>query len=159
MDHEKPAMDAEALMRAIEKEHEAMMHKLDVLDKQEARFEKRRKPLPEKIYHVTTRQHAQAILREGLNPAKLLLEDEEVVTLSDDIDFAIAVARITQNTTQNNLVVLDIDTQYLTPSRVHNYLRTAEPDNPNPMDAAAIHEVHYESTIPPEAIHIVKNTK
>lgn len=94
-------------------------------------------------------------MQEGLDPSKLYLENREVVSLSDDIDFAIGVARVTNNTSPKNLVVLEIDTKYLTPSRIHNYLREAEPDNPDYMEAAAIHEVHYELTIAPEAIKMV----
>lgn len=157
MNRELPKLtdsEAEKMMREIDKITE---RRYKEIDEQEARYEKRRKPLPEKIYHVTTRENAQQIMREGLDPSKLYLEDHEVVSLSDDIDFAIGVARVTQNTNPNNLVVLEIDTDYLTPSRIHNYLRKAEPDNPDPMEAAAIHEVHYESTIPPDAIKIIKH--
>lgn len=151
------SMDPEELMREIDELTEAAYRRLDEIDEQEALYEKRRKPLPEKIYHVTTRENAQQIMQEGLDPSKLYFEDRKVVSLSDDIDFAIGVARITQNTNPHNLVVLEIDTEYLTPSRIHNYLREAEPDNPDPMEAAAIHEVHYESTISPVAIKIIKH--
>ncbi len=72
------------------------------------------------------------------------------------MDFAIGVARITQKTNHQNLVVLEIDTKHLTPSRIHNYLRKAEPENADPFEATAIHEVHYESTITPDAIKILK---
>jgi hypothetical protein len=57
----------------------------------------RRKPLPEKLYHVTTEKSAQQIIQDGLNPSKLYFEDREVVSLSDDINFAIRVAAETQN--------------------------------------------------------------
>lgn len=157
MNQEQPKFNAGEMMKEIDEFTEAMRRRLKELDEQEARYEKRRKPLPEKIYHVTTRENAQQIMREGLDPAKLYLEDHEVVSLSDDIDFAIGVARVTQDTSPHNLVVLEIDTQYLTPSRIHNYLREAEPDNPDPMEATAIHEVHYESTITPDAIKIIKH--
>jgi len=155
-EHEKPA---ESLGGKIDAMKEAIHSHLKELDEQEAYYEKRRKPLPDKIYHVTTRQNAQQILREGLDPSKLMYEDSEVISLSDNIDFAIGVARVTQNTTERNLVVLEIDTRHLTPARVHNYLRKADPGNPNPIDAAEIHEVHYESTISPDAIKIVKYKK
>ena len=155
MNQEQPKFNEEESLRSIDEFHEKMRRRLDELDTREAHFEKRRKPLPEKIYHVTTRKNAQQILREGLDTAKLILEDREVVSLSDDIDFAIGVARVTQETTLENLVVLEIDTRYLTPSRLHNYLRKADPTNPNPLEAAEIHEVHYESTIPPSAVKIV----
>lgn len=156
MNQEQPKINPEEMIRKIDKFEEAMRLHLERIDEQEMRYEKRRKPLPEKIYHVTTRENAQQIMKEGLHPSKLYFEDHEVVSLSDDIDFAIGVARVTRNTSPQNLVVLEIDTEYLTPSRIHNYLREAEPDNPDPMEAAAIHEVYYESTITPDAIKIVQ---
>ena len=157
MNQEQPKLNPEEMMKEIDEMYEAAHRRLKILDEQEARYEKRRKPLPEKIYHVTTRENAQQIMREGLDPSKLYFEDREVVSLSDDIDFAIGVARVTRDTSLQNLVVLEIDTQYLTPSRIHNYLRIAEPDNSDPMEAAAIHEVHYESIISPDAIKIIKH--
>lgn len=154
-------IDQEALAKQMEENigrmHEAAMKQLDEMDKKEAYYEKRRLPLPDKLYHVTTKQNAQQILREGLDPSKLYLEDREVVSLSDDIDYAIGVVRITQKTHPYSLAVLEIDTRHLSPSRVHNFLRKADPDNPNPLDAAAIHEVHYESVISPDALKIVKH--
>ncbi len=157
MNQEQPNFNAEKMMKEIDDFTEAMHRRLNELDEQEARYEKRRKPLPEKLYHVTTRENAQQIMREGLDPSKLYFEDREVVSLSDDIDFAIGVARVTRDTSPQNLVILEIDTLHLTPSRIHNYLREAEQDNPDPMEAAAIHEVHYESTISPDAIKIIKH--
>jgi hypothetical protein len=156
MNPEQPKLNPEEMMREIDEFTETMHRRLKEIDEQEARYEKRRKPLPEKIYHVTSRENAQQIMREGLDPSKLYLEDREVVSLSDDIDFAIGVARVTCDTIPQNLVILEIDTQYLTPSRIHNYLRKAEPDNKDPMEAAAIHEIHYESTITPDAIKVIK---
>jgi len=143
-------------LNSVDEFHKEMTQRLDELDKQEAYYESRRKPLPKKLYHVTTKENAQEIMREGLDPSKLLLDDQEVVSLSDDIDFAIGVAKITQNTTDKNLAILEIDTLHLTPSRIHNYLRKADQDNPDPFEAAEIHEVHYESTIQPDAIKVIK---
>lgn len=159
MNQEQPKFNREEFSRSIDEFHKEMSRRLKVLDEREDYFEKRRKPLPAKLYHVTTRENAQQILREGLDPAKLYFEDREVASLSDDIDFAIGVARVTKNMAPRNLVMLEIDTQYLTPSRIHNYLRKADHNNPDPLEAAAIHEVHYESTIPPEAIKIIKPEK
>lgn len=159
MNKEQPQTNPEELLKSIDEFTEAMKRQLKKIDEKEAYFEKRRKPLPEKLYHVTTRQNAQQIMREGLDPSKLILEDRKVVSLSDDIDFAIGVAEETQKTKKGNLVVLEIDTEYLTPSRAHNYLMKPDPDNPDPFEAAEIHEVHYESAIPPEAIKIISNKK
>ncbi len=160
MNLEKPKNpDADELLKNIDEFHEEMRRRLDEIDEKEAAYEKRRKPLPEKLYHVTTRQNAQRIMREGLDPSKLIFEDREVVGLSDDIDFAMRVAQETQQTIAGNLVILEIDTRHLMRSRIENYLRTADPENPDPLEAAAIHEVHYESTIPPDAIKIVKIEK
>lgn len=156
MNKEQQKFNEEQILRSIDEFTSAMHRRLKELDEQEAYFEKRRKSLPEKLYHATTKENARQILKEGLDPSKLYLEDSEVVSLSDDIDFAIGVARITKQTTPQNLVALEIDTQYLTPSRVHNYLRKADPNNPDPIEAAEIHEAHYESIIPPDAIKIVK---
>lgn len=157
MNREQPKFNAEEMIGEVDRFIETTRLRLKEIDYQEARYEKRRKPLPEKIYHVTTRENAEQIAREGLDPSKLYFENHEVVSLSDDIDFAIGVARVTQETNPRNLVVLEIDTRYLTPSRIHNYLREADPDHPDPLEAAAIHEVHYESTIPPDAIKIIKH--
>lgn len=148
MNHEQPKFNEEELLRSIDEFTEEMHRRHKKLDE-------RRKPLPEKLYHVTTRQKAAQIMREGLDPSKLILEDREVVCLSDDINFALGVAGVTQKVSPQNLVALEIDTQYLTPSRIHNYLTKEDPENSDPIEAAAIHEVHYESTIPPEAIKIL----
>ncbi|MFZ5364983.1 MAG: hypothetical protein ACOZBH_02155 [Patescibacteria group bacterium] len=129
------------------------------IDEREKYFEQRRKPLPEKLYHVTTRKNAQQILKEGIDPSKLILEDSEVVSLSDDIDYAMGVAEVTQNAKKGDLAVLEIDTKYLTPSRTKNYLLKADPENPDPIEGAEIHEAHYESTIPPEAIKVPRRNK
>jgi len=159
MNKEQPKINPEELMKSIDDFTEAMKRQLKKIDEKEAYFEKRRKPLPKKLYHVTTRQNAQQIMKEGLDPSKLILEDREVVSLSDDINFAMGVAEETQKAQKGNLVVLEIDTQYLTPSRTHNYLMKADPDNADPFEAAEIHEVHYESTIPPEAMKIISAKK
>jgi len=132
MNQEQPKINEEGMLNSIDKFHETMSHHLKEIDVQEAHYEKHRKLLPEKNYHVTTRKNAQQIMREGLDPSKLYLEDRKVISLSDDIDFAIGVARVTCDATPKNLVVLEIDTQYLTPSRIHNYLRGAEPNNSDP---------------------------
>lgn len=121
-------------------------------EKEEAREVK----IPAKLYHVTKRENVNQILAEGIDPSSLIFESKEVVSLSDDIPFALSVAEKTQNVRAQDLVVLEIDTAYLTPSRIENYLRKADPDEPNALKAAAIHEVHYESNIPPEAIKVVK---
>ncbi len=114
------------------------------------------KPIPEVLFHVTTKENAEQILKEGLDPSKLMFENREVVSLSDDINFALGVAKITQGIDPKKLVVLEIYTKYLTPSRIHNYLRSEDPSDPDPINRAAVHEVHYESTITPEAIKIHK---
>lgn len=54
MNHEQPSTRAEEMMREIDEFLETMKQRLQALDEQEARYEKRRKPLPDKIYHVTT---------------------------------------------------------------------------------------------------------
>jgi len=159
MSQEQPKFNEKEMLGSIEEFNEEINRQLDEIDRQEAEFEKRRKPLPEKLYHVTTRQNAQKILREGIDPNKLMFEDREVVSLADDIDFAIGVARQTQKTSPGNLVVLEIETRHLRSSRIHNYLRKADPKNKNPLNAAEIHEVHYEATIDPEAINIINPKK
>ncbi len=150
-------IDKERMLNQIDDLIESMHKRLKELDEQEAKYENRRKPLPEKLYHVTTRENTQKIMSEGLDPSKLYFEEREVVGLSDDIEFALGVARLTQDEKPENLVLLEIDTHYLTPSRVHNYLREPEPENSDPLEAAAIHEVHYELTIPNEAIKIIEH--
>ena len=79
--------------------------------------------------------------------------------MSDNIDFAMGVAKETQNCDENELAVLEIETKFLTPSRTHNYLRKADPSNPNALESIDLHEVHYESSIPPDAIKILKRKK
>ena len=149
----------EELAKSVDKFNNALDEWSKWCNEDSRKFEKRRKPLPEKLYHITTRENAEQIMQEGLDPARLMAEDREVVSLSDDIDFAIGVAEETQKTKREQLVVLEIDTRYLTPSRVYNYLTEADPSNPNPVLAAAAHEVHYELNIPPEAIRIIKQDK
>ncbi len=131
----------------------------DKLYEEERYREKRQKPLPDKLYHVTTRQNADQIIREGLNLSKLIFENRDVVSLSDDIFFAMRVAQETQKTDFDDLVILEIDAENLDRSVVENYLREADPDNPNPVEAAVIHEVHYGAIIPPEAIKIKSKKK
>ncbi len=121
-------------------------------DKHESRI----KPIPAKLYHVTKKSNVEQILAEGLESSTLMFEDTDVVSLSDDIPFALSVAEKTQKANQSDLVVLEIDTAYLTPSRIDNYLREEDPAEAKALDAAAIHEVHYQSAIPPEAIKIIK---
>lgn len=121
-------------------------------EKEEAREIK----IPAKLYHVTKRANVNQILAEGIDPSSLIFESKEVVSLSDDIPFALSVAERTQDVPAKDLVVLEIDTAYLTPSRIENYLRKADPDEPNALKAAAIHEVHYETNIPPEAIKVIQ---
>ena len=158
MSFEKLAADAkpEKTTQEIDEMISALDRWRNKLEKNEKYYEKRRKELPEKLYHITTRQKLKQILEEGLEPSKLIFENKEVVSLSDDIDFAVKIATKTQHTTPSNLVVLEIDTGYLIPSRIENYLREADSDNPDSLDAAAIHEVHYESNIPPEVIRLIK---
>lgn len=112
--------------------------------------------IPEKLYHVTKRSNVDQILQEGIDPSTLIFEDKDVVSLSDDIPFALSVAEQTQNISQKDLAVLEIDTAYLTPSRIENYLRKEDTTELNPVKAAAVHEVHYQSAIPPEAIKVIK---
>ncbi|MEK7511705.1 MAG: hypothetical protein AAB575_01695 [Patescibacteria group bacterium] len=159
MIQEQPQLNNQALLHEVEECLEEMERILKERDKEEAYFESRRKPLPEKIYHVTTKENAEQIMREGLDPAKLYFENREVVSLSDEIDFALIVASATKNKSPEKLVILEIDTKYLTPSRIHNYLRREDPNNPDRLEGAAMHEIHYESTIPPEAMRIVKREK
>ncbi len=119
----------------------------------------REKPIPEFLYHITPKENLGSIMAEGLNPSKLIFEDKEVVGLADDIDFAVRVASTTQETKLQRLAVLRIDTSYLTPSRIDNYLREEDPEEENPIKAAVCHEVHYDTDIPPEAIEVVKDVE
>lgn len=156
MNPEIPRVPIEELENFERELHETANRKIRESYEKERYFESRRKKIPEKLYHVTTKQNAKQILREGIDPSKLYFEDREVVSLSDDKNFALNVAVITQNTDVKNLVVLEIDTRFLTPSRIDNYLTKADPENPNPIEGAEIHEVHYDSVIPPDAIKVVK---
>ena len=119
------------------------------------KHEDREMKIPEKLYHVTKRSNVNQILQEGIDPTSLIFEDKKVVSLSDDIPFALSVAEQTQKTSSKDLVVLEIDTAYLTPTQIYNYLREEDPTETNPLKASAIHEVHYQSTIPPEAIKVI----
>lgn len=126
------------------------------LEIEEKKIRSRELPIPDFLYHVTTRENAQQIRNEGIDPSKLYFEDKEAVSLSDDPEFAFRVAEKTQQINKRNLVLLKIDTQYLTPSRIESYLRTEDPNKEDLLKASAVHEVHYTATIPPEAIKIVK---
>ena len=147
------------IMDEIDRFHDQLMKMLEEQREKLDYAEKRERPIPEKLYHATTKESAIEILREGIDPSKLIFEDREVVSLADDAEFALNVARRTQNRESKDMVVLEIDTRYLTPSRIHNYLRSPDPKNKKILESAAIHEVHYESTIPPEAIKIMNNEK
>ena len=154
MNQEQPNIsDRDRRANEMQKEFDLM---LDEARRRLKKWEELEMPIPEKLYHVTTRENAEQIMKEGLDPAKLIFDKSEVVSLSDDIPFALDVVSETQNTIPEKLVVLEIDTRHLTPSRIRNYLKKADPDNTSPLRGAAIHEVHYESTIPPEAIKIIK---
>jgi RNA:NAD 2'-phosphotransferase (TPT1/KptA family) len=159
MNHEIPNLNEQDLLGSVQRLNEYLEQLSRANYEDSVKFEKRRKPLPEKLYHITTRQNAEQIMAEGLDPTRLIFEDRDVASLSDDIEFALNVAEETQNTKRDNLVILEIDTRYLTPSRIHNYLMKADPDNPKPIEGAEVHEVHYELNIPPEAIKILKKEK
>lgn len=117
----------------------------------------RQKPLPDELYHVTTRENYYNIINNGLDPSSLIFEDKEVVSLSDDIEFAKKVAEQTQTDTHHNsLVVLEVDTDELNSSEVDNYLREEDPNESDSVKSAECHEVHYNDEIPPDAISFKK---
>jgi len=135
----------------------------ETLNKIEDRIEKvrssiesakeRGKPLPDKLYHVTTREDYYNIMNNGLQPSSLMFEDKEVVSLSDEVDYARDIVETTQaDTHHNSLVVLEIDTDELEPKEVDNYLREEDPEKQDPIESAEIHEAHYNKKIPPKAI-------
>lgn len=138
--------------------HEELRALAQSNQEQMMRQEAREKKIPEKLYHVTKKENLDSILQEGLDPQELYFHNDVVVSLSDDIDFAIQVAEETQHVPRSQLVILEIDPLYLTPSLVKNYLREADPDAQG-IDGLPIHEVHYTANIPPEAMHVVHQEK
>lgn len=114
-------------------------------------------PLPEFLYHVTKKSNVRRIMQEGLRPSALYdSRFDSAVSLSDDIPFAKEVVGITQEANTGSMAVLKINTQYLAEGRTRNHLKRADPQNPDRTKRFAIHEVHYEGDIPPEAIEVVK---
>lgn len=120
----------------------------------------RQKPLPDELYHVTTREEYYNIINNGLQPSSLMFEDKEVVSLSDEVDYAKEIVETTQaDTHHNSLVVLEVDTDELESKEIDNYLREEDPENPNSIEGAEIQEVHYNKKIPPEAISFKEEIK
>lgn len=151
-DKEKFLVEFENLQKEVDRYR-------DKLYEEERYLKERQKPLPDKLYHITTRQNADQIMRGGLDPSKLIFENRDVVSLSDDIPFAMRLVQETQKTNFDDSVIFEINTKNLNHSFVENYLREANPDNPNPIEASAIHEVHYGAAVPPEAIRIKSKRK
>jgi RNA:NAD 2'-phosphotransferase (TPT1/KptA family) len=112
----------------------------------------RESEFPQYLYHVTTREQADLILRIGLLPSQLLSGDD-AVSLTDDIEFGKNVVKHTQNVEDpKDLVVLEIDSSYLESKDTRDYLG----QNPYKKDEN-MHEVHYLKKIPSAAIREVRS--
>jgi hypothetical protein len=123
--------------------------------------------LPEALYHATTVDAVTAIMRDGLRPSPLLDGAKPVVALSDNAEFALAVAALTQQVSPDQLRLIEVTTQgqsradflnyaALTPAE---YARLGGYDEAQVQAAAAIHEVHYfdaaDRPINPDFLHLL----
>lgn len=115
-------------------------------------LESREIELPDILYHATTRRNVMGIREQGLEPKPLYFGQDEVVCLSDDAQFALEVVSETQREKVERLKLLAIDKMWLRRRDVRSYLRKEDSANPDPMKAAAIHEVHYSDVIDPRSI-------
>lgn len=105
--------------------------------------------LPEALFHATTPAKAKRIMLEGLKPHQLEFEPDVVVSLSDTITFAKFCAGVTQETPEDDLVVLEITTRGLDRAQARSFLQLPNKVLPNePM-----HEVHYYEPINADWIH------
>ena len=88
LNHQAPVNE---LMEEIDRFHDQLMKMLEEQEKRLNYAEKRERPIPEKLYHATTKENAKQILREGIDPSKLIFENRDVVSLADDAEFALNV--------------------------------------------------------------------
>ena len=115
-------------------------------------LESREIELPDMLYHATTQRNVMEIRKHGLEPKPLYFDQDEVVCLSDDAQFALEVVSETQSEKVERLKLLAVDKTWLRRRDVRSYLRKEDPGNPDPVEAAAIHEVHYSDAIDPRSI-------
>jgi len=112
--------------------------------------ESRRLPLPPLLFHATPKGNLTRIMREGLNPSTLIFENKKVVSLSNDPEFALAVAAKWHNIPKEKLALIWVETSRLNPNLTDNYLRKPDFSAKNVLDQPEINEVHYRGHIPPE---------
>lgn len=96
-------------------------------------------PLPEALFHATTRERAKSIMKQGLLPHQLIFDEEEVVSLSDTVKYAKFCASVTQGVPEDDLVVLEITTQGLDRELAKSFLHLPPPSQPD----VVMHEVHF----------------
>jgi hypothetical protein len=154
-DHQEMVKSIDALLKTADMMQAALLRESEMS-----------RPLPRYLYHATTGGNFAQITQdgEGIKPSRLEFEDTEVVGLSDDPQFALKVASLTQRTPLERLKLIRVDVPFLAKDLIDNYLRKPDPKNPKPALRNGIHEVHYRDVIPPEAFelqpfHIDKETK
>jgi hypothetical protein len=105
--------------------------------------------LPDALFHATTKDKAERIKEDGLNPSKLQYEDRKVVSLSDTVAYAKFCASQTNGVDPTELVILEVTTQGIDRENFESYLAFADPHDMNEQ----LHEVHSIVPISPDWIH------
>lgn len=148
MENSDKLVPADELIMALDAQRERLYREME-----------REVPLPSVLYHVTLKKDVRRIIETGLKPSMLLDSDVPVVSLSDDLDFAVGVVckqhSIPEEEAKKRLAVFEVETGYkgggMDQDNFRNYLRKADTEARG-ADAPEIHEVHYVGVVPPEAI-------
>lgn len=145
---EKPSLDAlHHAIADISREVDELIRQADAEgDAIEKMYYSR---LPLGLYHATRKENAGSIKAEGLHPSELMYENDQAVSLSDTIEYALMCAGITQGAAPEELTVLEITTQGLDREMAKSFLQMPNPFKPGEN----LHEVHYSETINPDWIH------
>lgn len=99
--------------------------------------------IPEKLYHVTTKENIKKIAESGnVKMSRAFFGPGEMVSLSDNIEHAKSIAMKTQKVPKSDLVVLEIDTSKLDDDEFRVY--------------PGFQEFHYKQEIPAEAYKIIE---
>jgi hypothetical protein len=126
---------------------EILLDRLDDMAEELRRQEKPQKPIPSFLFHATPAFFVPNILQEGLIASKLPGEKNPVVCMSDSEEFAFFVASLTQQK-MGRIALFEVDTAYLTPSRIRNYLSNAD----DVLGTPPIREVRYVGDVPSYAL-------
>lgn len=126
---------------------ENLVDQLSIIAEELQRQEKLRKPIPDILFHATPSLWIPNILQGGLIASTLPGEDHPVVCLSDSEEFAVEVASLTQQR-MGKIALIEVDTAYLFPSKIINYLSEAD----DILGTPTVEEVRYAGDIPKYAL-------